>query len=337
LEQSSTWASFPSFIILFICSCLAFKIKECGDDLHVQEEFKFHGINAVFLLGSIIATDILYIFGYVQLGIILRMAFYTIFFLFFSYISTKWLLIKHKRRAKRSKLVSQNSMEAEMKDTLERIGFNLFAMHLIKEHSVHHLLFVLEVSKLKAQCLKHGFIDKKDAGKYLEVRDILKRVDSEVFDTESFFRNAKHIMDKYVDWEGEYAVNISSYARNNVLSAFEELREWRDDLNVDKQNSNTATSSSHTSNLTVSTATPPTTNRMSINQSEVNMDHFHKKEVDFDIRKEAISKMMAVVDAGMQDVWHLLENDSFARFRCSKEFHAHRMNCDAANASNMPW
>merc|ERR1712204_68931 len=34
-----------------------------------------------------------------------------------------------------------------------------------------------------------------------------------------------------------------------------------------------------------------------------------------------INAFLDVIDLGLQDVWHLLENDSFVRFRCSKEFH----------------
>merc|ERR1712154_136125 len=138
----------------------------------------------------------------------------------------------------------------------------------------------------------------------------------------SFFRNAKHIIEKYVDWEGEYAVNISSYTRENVLKSFEELCIWKDSLIQEKENSD--------ENTTSSTATPPT------QQSRASTKFGTGPTLKED-RKRAISKIMVVVDTGMQDVWHLLENDSFARFRCSKEFYEHQMSCNAANASNMPW
>ena len=243
------------------------------------------------------------------------------------------MLKKHAYREKRTKLVTQNSNEAEMKETLENIGLTLFAMHLIKEHSVQHLLFVLEVSKLKAQCLRHGFIKKQDIGKYLEVRDILKRIDSEVFDAESFFRNAKHIMCNYVDWEGDYAVNISSATRAKVLTAFEKLCERREKV-IQETAAEVALSSGATP------PTPPTANNMMTNRPSTNgrgMNAEQQQKHDLDRDKWSINAMMAVVDAGMQDVWHLLENDSFARFRCSKQFHDHQMNCNANNTSNMPW
>merc|ERR1712008_325055 len=35
----------------------------------------------------------------------------------------------------------------------------------------------------------------------------------------------------------------------------------------------------------------------------------------------SVNMFLDVIDLGLQDVWHLLENDSFVRFRCSKEFH----------------
>merc|ERR1712204_128419 len=35
----------------------------------------------------------------------------------------------------------------------------------------------------------------------------------------------------------------------------------------------------------------------------------------------SVNAFLDVIDLGLHDVWHLLENDSFVRFRCSKEFH----------------
>merc|ERR1719277_2070238 len=55
----------------------------------------------------------------------------------------------------------------------------------------------------------------------------MNRVDSEVFDSESFYRNLKHIMAKYVEWDSEYSVNISAAVRNEILEAFEQILEKR--------------------------------------------------------------------------------------------------------------
>ena len=312
-----------------IACYLALKIKKCRDELHCQEEFKWHGLNAVCLFCTILGTDYLFDEGQIELAIVVRMGCFTVMFILFCYISTKWLINKFHARQKRSELVMQNSNEAEMKDTLEKIGFNLFAMHLITEHSVQHLLFVLEVSKLKAQCLRHGFISKRDAGRYLEAEDILKRVDSEVFDAESFYRNAQHIMEKYIDWEGEYSVNISAFVRNKVLEAFDELCERR--AKVIRQRKEAMLNS-----VTIH----PLTTGGTINIAAVEMRtemHEKQKAMELDGDRYNIKARMAVIDVGMQDVWHLLENDSFARFRCSKEFHRHQMNCMAIQSSNMPW
>ena len=67
------------------------------------------------------------------------------------------------------------------------------------------------------------------------------------------------------------------------------------------------------------------------------MNAEQQQKHDLDRDRWSINAMMAVVDAEMQDVWHLLENDSFARFRCTKHFQDHQLNCNANATSNMPW
>ena len=109
----------------------------------------------------------------------------------YCYVSTKWLLNKQYERealASALKEKSGNTVQISMKEVLEKCGFNLFAKHLIKEHSVHHLLFVLEVSKLKEQCMFHGFIDEEAVGNVLKVKDILLRFGSDVSSTKSCSR-----------------------------------------------------------------------------------------------------------------------------------------------------
>merc|ERR1712204_95603 len=51
----------------------------------------------------------------------------------------------------------------------------------------------------------------------------------------------------------------------------------------------------------------------------------------------SVNLFLDVIDLGLQDVWHLLENDSFARFRCTKEFHDwnnNQMDNQANNQAN---
>merc|ERR1719464_428484 len=253
-------------------------------------------------------------------------------FTVFCYISTKWLLDRYKMRKFREGMsITQNSNDCDMKTTLERNGFELFATHLIKEHSVQHLLFVLEASKLKMQLLKHKLVEKEVVGKYLDCKDILCRVDSECFDAETFYRNCKHCIDKYIDREGEYTVNISERVRTKVLEAFEDLYDRRA-LNA----KNDASDDKAILELKVeATADGKTQTRQELRDEKTAAVVETGRRLDRD--NVSVNLFLDVIDLGLQDVWHLLENDSFARFRCTKEFHDwnnNQMDNQANNQAN---
>merc|ERR1712157_464258 len=103
-EANGLWASIPTAIILCGATVLAFRMKACRDDLYIQEEFKYHGVNAIALFTTIIITDAMLdkdLKGETQSSeqnltvAVIRMVIVTILYSFFCFISTKWLLDRH--------------------------------------------------------------------------------------------------------------------------------------------------------------------------------------------------------------------------------------------------
>ena len=256
---------------------------------------------------------------------VVRMAIESILYTVFCYISTKWLLDRYQLRQTRADLpITQQSNQANMKESLEHMGFEMFARFLIQQHNIQHLLFVIEMSKFKAELSKHGLVEKDALGKYLEVEDILKRIDSAVVDAESFYRNCKHIMDNYIDKEGEYTVNISASMRTKVLEAFEELCKRRrgnikDDAFNDKEMVILKMDTSHT---IADGATQTRQERIRDEKTEADKESGRRLDRD----NVSINLFFSVIELGFQDVWALLEHDSFGRFRCTKEFHDYKNN-----------
>merc|ERR1719206_1437952 len=120
--------------------------------------------------------------------------------------------------------------DAQLKVTLHEIFadkdyFDLFAQHLVLEFSVENLLFLLEATHFKQQCIENGLLPPSEApkehvdGPFIFARGI-NREESEVVDGISFLDNLRHIFENYIDEKGAYAINIPFGLRDDLQKGF---------------------------------------------------------------------------------------------------------------------
>merc|ERR1712228_981098 len=131
----------------------------------------------------------------------------------------------------------------------------------------------------------------------------------------------KHLMDKYIDWEGEYAVNISSFARDELLDAFEILTNEREERKIAVQKNGVSGRENKAIHVNGGFRKHLAMNLTAESRQSI-IEGSAQGTIDLvqGLDVASISAFMLVMVKGMQDVWDLLEGDSFSRFRCSEEF-----------------
>ena len=98
---------------------------------------------------------------------------------------------------------------------------DLFAQHLVREFSIESLLFLIEATRFKQQCIDRGlFQPTQDISETYKFARSVHRPSSDILDATSFFENMCHIYDRYIPHSAEYAVNISGKARCDIKKAF---------------------------------------------------------------------------------------------------------------------
>jgi len=221
----------PTLLICVAAFVLMAKVRRCRDDLNIKTEFKYLGCVASAAFCCIVVIDSTLSHD-PALRSTARIAAFTVISAPFYFVSTKWVLDQHSLRMaeNEARLARDEKEDAQLKVTLHEIFadkdyFDLFAQHLVLEFSVENLLFLLEATHFKQQCIENGLLPPSEApkehvdGPFIFARGI-NREESEVVDGISFLDNLRHIFENYIDEKGAYAINIPFGLRDDLQKGF---------------------------------------------------------------------------------------------------------------------
>ncbi len=164
-----------------------------------------------------------------------------------SFVSTHWVLKQYEKQNSKQTLGTmllqkqsvqetqqQISVRLSLEDILStKVGFDLFANHLVREFSVENLFYIFEMVQIKNELILHELIQQKDVGLMFSIDfhriDNFRRKDSYIYTMDEMKQNIEYIMKQYIDMNGEYCINISYDMRCTLQEEYQALNDWMND------------------------------------------------------------------------------------------------------------
>eukprot|EP01084_Bolivina_argentea_P187571 323056_1 len=109
-----------------------------------------------------------------------------------------------------------------------RDAFETFANQLIREFSVENLLFLLEMTQIKAKIVNAELLCATHVGFDLEFDKkvmYVQRESSVIRSMDDALKQIQFIVDHYIDHDGAYTINIVSTLRQQILIATDLIRD----------------------------------------------------------------------------------------------------------------
>jgi len=206
---------------ILVLSC---KVRHAHDHLNIRTEFQYLGIIALATIATVVTIDCTFAHAS-ALKSTVRIVCFTLISAPFYYISTKWVIDQYELRMAENVKRTKHAEHCQRKVSLHGIFadkdyFDLFAQHLVREFSIENLLFLLDVTHFKAQCVKAQFVESDaDAISFTFARTVT-RPNSEVTDAISFLENLCYIHQRYIAQSAEYPINIPYTLRADFKSVY---------------------------------------------------------------------------------------------------------------------
>eukprot|EP01084_Bolivina_argentea_P292317 502507_1 len=230
----------PALYVVFII-VMVIKIRACRDEFYIRKEF-FVIMLTFAAYGIVYAAFVL---PFTPEGSMIRLVVMNIFVTSACYIacfiSTYWIIKQYEKQKElhvgsvelqTSPSMTQSSSQSRM--SLEDIiskqdGFDLFAIHLVKEFAIENLAFVFEVMQIKNEAIHSKLISEDDVGLLVPVASEriqkIKRKQCQVKGINDLKENIKYIVDEYIYQGAEHCINISSFTRIAVLKTYNGLEQ----------------------------------------------------------------------------------------------------------------
>eukprot|EP01084_Bolivina_argentea_P266445 451933_1 len=277
---------------------IAVKVRKCRDEFMIQKEMQIYGIALILVILSYMTIQMVSTTG-TNLRFILMNMFTCFCCYFMSFVSTHWVLKQYEKHLLEFKLFEETQNEVSVRLTLEeilstKIGFDIFASHLVTEFSIENLFYIFEMVQIKNQLILHKLIEEKDVGIMFPIDfhriDTLTRKDSYIYTFEEMKKNIEYIISQYIYMDAPYSINISSNMRNELKNSYCQLHNAKVDTIEVKQ-------------------------WEQIWDNETKANRVEKKS-------ELIKKYMKIFDESMEEIIALMTHDSLTRFYSTKEYQA---------------
>jgi len=209
-------------MICIMFATLGFKVRRCRDDFCIRSEFKYLSfIGGVTILSMLITQPATA--HHPALEATVRIATLTVVLVPFYYVSTKWVLDNYKQRLAEKRKLAKMPVELSLRDIFADEDYcDLFAHHVSNEFAIEGVLFLFEAARFQKQCIDQCAVPAQHISASVQYRyaRTVHRPNSEITNTFSFFENLHFLYIRYISESAEYAVNISSAARNGLVRAF---------------------------------------------------------------------------------------------------------------------